>query len=269
MWTSVRSAALKLVRTWPQVTRMVPPGMRSDLRRRLGPLRHASLPDRRYMEQTILPAFAARRPRRLLFVGIENYTAHYPRWFTAAGTEVWSIDIEPRVAGYGAASRHIIGDVLDLGQHFPPTHFDAVFLNGLFGFGLDTVEDATRAVEACHRVMHPNSPLLLGWDADRFDDPLGRIAALTTMFRPTDWPDLPARIAFAASQHVYDVLLARRRDGAAPPADSGEQKFGAQGSEPDAIQHQQRDVTVGAAVQIHRELHAGSVLGQLRIAAGR
>jgi hypothetical protein len=57
--------------------------------------------------------------------------------------------------------------------------------------------------------MRPGSPFLLGWDADRFDDPLRHVAALTTLFRPVDWPDLPARIALPDSPNVYDVLLAR------------------------------------------------------------
>lgn len=210
MWKAARSVALWISRTMPWTTGLVPKGLRDLLRSYIGVVQFSNLPDRRYMEEAILPAFAARQPRRLLLVGTEYYTRHYPHAFAKAGTEIWTVDIEPQVAQFGVASRHIVGDVRDVSRHFPTGHFDAVMMNGILGYGLDSVEAATSAILACRAVLRDCGALLLGWDTNHFDDPLEQIKELHTHFRPADWPELPRRKTFDQSPHVYDILVARR-----------------------------------------------------------
>ena len=201
----------------PIVRRLLPERLRARVQGRLlnGAIQH--LPDRRYMEEVLIPAMVALRPGRLLDVGIEHYSGHYRQAFPA-DCEYWTLDCNPAVAGLGAPGRHIVGDALELGAHFPPGSLDLVLLNGTFGFGIDRAEDQERAVAAVQTVLRPGGRLLVGWDraADGsplvmgerpagtpLKDPL-ELAAIREAFDHGAPGALPPRVKFGDCSHVYD-----------------------------------------------------------------
>jgi SAM-dependent methyltransferase len=208
----------------PVLKALIPGRLRSAVQRRLltdGVI--ARLPDRRYMEEVLLPALAGLGPRRLLDVGVESYTRHYGRWFPAE-CEYWTLDINPCVAHLGAPGRHIVGDAGDMEAHFGRGALDAVLINGPFGFGIDRPEDQEQVVAAARAVLRPGGRLVIGWDrsedgtpvmgrapasgAARIKDPL-ELEAIRAHFAHEPPPGLPARIEFAGCAHVYDWFLAR------------------------------------------------------------
>jgi hypothetical protein len=181
------------------------------------------LPDRRYMEEVILPAVARLKPRRLLDVGVESYTQHYGRWFPPE-SEYWTLDLNPGVAQFGPPGRHIVGNVLDLASSFEPGSLDVVLLNGPFGFGINRLDEQERTIEAVRAVLRPGGRLLVGWDrADdgtpivmdelqeseaRIKDPL-ELEGIRAHFEHEPPPGLPARIAFDDCAHIYDWFQVR------------------------------------------------------------
>lgn len=136
------------------------------------------LVDRYLLEEVIFPAVLGLPAlREVLFVGTAPYTRTYADRFRPVHLRTIDIDIEQ--APYGS-SDHIIGSVVEIDTHLPAASLDAVFLNGVFGFGLDDPGDADRALQALARCMRPGATLVIGWN----DHPLFR------PFRPEDLPSL-------------------------------------------------------------------------------
>ena len=203
---------------------LIPGRFRSLVQRRmLSPAVLDRLPDRRYMEEIILPALAAMKPRRLLDVGVEAYTQHYGQWF-AHDCEYWTLDFNPAVARFGSPGRHIVGDALELTSYFEPGSLDVVVMNGPFGFGIDRLDQQERSFEAVRTVLRPGGRLLVGWDraADGtpfvgrepetgvlpIKDPL-ELEGIRAHFAHEPPDGLPARIEFADCSHIYDWFQAR------------------------------------------------------------
>jgi hypothetical protein len=164
------------------------------------------LPDRRYMESSILPAISSGKPARVLFVGAERYTAHYAKWFR--DSEYWTLDVRPEVEIYGAKGRHITASVIEADKHFMPGYFDVVFLNGVFGWGVDSIEDQNATLRALRSVMKDGATLVLGWNDHRVQEPL-ELEALKAHFSHGIGNGLPDRQSFPGSTHVYDFLRAK------------------------------------------------------------
>ncbi len=165
-------------------------------------------PDRIYLETEILPVLAATRPQRVLFVGCRRYTSHYGAWFTAAGSEYHTTDIDPAARCWGARGRHVTADVRNIHRHHPAGHFDLVLLNGVFGFGLNETEPMNGALESLHRVMRPGGILLVGWNRGLIADPR-ELSRMQALFRHQEVPPLPARKGFTDHiRHVYDLFQA-------------------------------------------------------------
>jgi SAM-dependent methyltransferase len=168
-------------------------------------------PDRRYMEQEILPELAKLHPHRVLFVGTQGYTAHYRRHFNvgaAAQTgacEYWTLDVDPKAAPFGAPGRHKTASVTEVDQHFEPAFFDIVLLNGVFGFGVNDPQLQAQTLVAIHQILQPGGILLLGWNNDLVTDPIaGNIAPRG--YEHAAVGALPARKQFPQSTHIYDFL---------------------------------------------------------------
>jgi hypothetical protein len=124
-------------------------------------------PDRHVLARVILPAIA-RNPAygRVLFVGCDYYTKPYIRLFSSR--ELWTIEVDPRRARYGAP-RHIVGPVQDLGSHFRPGYFDVIVCNGVIGFGVNTREAASEVFAACYGGLRSGGMFVLGWsDCDQW-----------------------------------------------------------------------------------------------------
>lgn len=119
-------------------------------------------PDRRVLEDTILPALSARSDlRRVLWVGCAPYTAHYRRFFR--GHEYWTLEPKWENRLYGAR-RHVIDRLENLSNYFDAGSLDLILCNGVFGWGLNRREDAELAFENCFDVLRSGGELLLGWD---------------------------------------------------------------------------------------------------------
>src|SRR4051812_32459263 len=84
----------------PVLKALIPRRLRSGVQRRMMAGVIDRLPDRRYMEEVLLPAVARLQPGRLLDVGVADYTQHYGRWFPA-DCEYWTLDLNPCLSGYG------------------------------------------------------------------------------------------------------------------------------------------------------------------------
>ena len=120
--------------------------------------------DRTYLNRELLPAVGRRRGKAL-FIGCRKYTKRYPARLAAYGTECWTIDIDPTVARWGSPKRHVIGDILNAPDYWPSSSFDTIILNGVFGFGLDSVQNQGEALRVCRLLLPEDGWLILGWNA--------------------------------------------------------------------------------------------------------
>jgi SAM-dependent methyltransferase len=121
------------------------------------------LPNRRDLEDIVLPAIAADpRHARVLFVGCRWYTKIYADIFQ--GREYWTIEIDPDQAKFGSPGRHIIDSYLNLNRHAAPEGFDAIILNGVFGWGIDSPSDTELAFAETWRALAPGGTLVIGYN---------------------------------------------------------------------------------------------------------
>ena len=175
----LRDAAVSLAETrglvalWP-LRALLQRGLeRVGLGRRFRPL------DRRVLEDRVLRQLAAAAsPQHILSVGVRAYTRHHEALL--APHRLSTIDIDPAVARHGSTLRHVVGSVCDADRHFAAESFDAVVMNGVFGWGLDTRADVDTALIALHHVLRPGGLLVIGWNdvALRRPFPLSSASAL-------------------------------------------------------------------------------------------
>jgi hypothetical protein len=194
-------------RLWRRAARKcLPTRIRRRLHMWFGDLWIAYGRDRKYLDHQLIPA-VGRRGGRTLFVGCRKYTKHYPALLAAHGVDCWTIDIDPIAARWGAPERHVIGDIQDASDHWHPSSFNTVILNGVFGFGLDSVQSQNTALGACRFLLTEGGCLILGWNTDRCIDP-SELSNLRNHFQPSSFPGLAERQTFANSTHVYGTFTA-------------------------------------------------------------
>jgi SAM-dependent methyltransferase len=160
------------------------------------------------MENTILPAFKKLKPGKVLFIGVQNYTKHYSRWFNNDFCEYWTMDILPEVAQFGSKNKHVVGDVLEVDHHFPQNYFDIVIFNGVLGYGVDRPQCQNKALKAIHNIIKGEGILLLGWNKTQTDDPLN-LDVIKKLFLYGIGELLPNRKTFSDSTCIYDVFRAK------------------------------------------------------------
>jgi hypothetical protein len=120
--------------------------------------------DRMVLELQILPHYRSTRAiRSILFVGCNSYTAHYQRSLFLNVNFV-TLEPDPELARFGATPRHVVAPLEKLADHFPPASFDLIICNGVFGWGLDTLQQCNAAFDQCYTRLTANGHLLLGWD---------------------------------------------------------------------------------------------------------
>ncbi|RYZ62731.1 MAG: class I SAM-dependent methyltransferase [Proteobacteria bacterium] len=205
--------------------KLVPTSLRRSVQSKLGATVMDQFPDRRYMEDAILPAIVAVQPKRLVDVGIEYYTAHYGNFFDES-VDRWTLDTNPDVVQFGKPGRHIVGNVLELRKYFEPHSVDVVMMNGPFGYGIDRVDEQIGTLEAALDVMRPGGWLLIGWDRtdtgepiivsskgqrdpNGVKDPL-QLEIIQRRFEHVGPHNLPARKVFTDCSHVYDWFRVRQ-----------------------------------------------------------
>jgi len=119
--------------------------------------------DRMVLEQQIFPVYRSDPAiRSVLFVGCGAYTAHYQGRFFP-DVKFATIEPDPELSRYGA-TRHVIAPLEELANHFPAASFDLIICNGVFGWGLDRIEQCDAAFGQCHSCLTENGHFLLGWD---------------------------------------------------------------------------------------------------------
>lgn len=164
-----------------------------------------ALPDRQMMADAFIPALAL-EGGRILWVGCRKYTRDDYAALEAHGGQVWTTDIDASAERWGRPGRHRTGDICDAEQLFSDLTFDAVVCNGVLGYGVDSVDQQRRALDALAAVLRPGGRLLLGWNTDKIDDPVA--AGLTApCFAPAALARRPTRVRFDAVTHVYDSLI--------------------------------------------------------------
>ena len=170
------------------------------------------LPDRHVLENVIFPALAEREDmQRILFVGVDFYTRHYPGFFP--GRDFWTIEINPDRARYGA-SRHIVDSLENLGRHFEPESLDAIICTGVFGWGLDDRAGTETAIAECFECLRPGGLFVIGWSdfEGRRPVPLTTLESLKR-FTPATLPPFlsPVYQTFSHHRHQFEFYARPER----------------------------------------------------------
>lgn len=174
---------------------------------RRGPVLRYPYPDRRMLEDTVLPSLA-REPgcERVLLVGCAWYTRHYPGLLGKA--EVLTMEIDPAKAAFGGP-QHIIGNMVDIASHVPAGSLDAIVCNGVLGWGLNDPVEVNAAFAGALVCLRPGGLILLGWNdvPPRNACPPARIAALASM-EAVVVPGLADHnvVASARNRHCYQAF---------------------------------------------------------------
>jgi len=150
-----------------------------------------------------MPWLAARCDH-VLFVGPAPYTYQFERLFRRSRDQYTTIDPDGGTAVWGAR-RHIVAPLQELPNHRPPGFFDCIVLNGVFGFGIDSIEAQRGAIEILHRSLAQGGLLLVGWNTNLHAD-LEELGLFQPYFTPAvqglPWPH---RTRFDPPEtHVYD-----------------------------------------------------------------
>jgi len=172
---------------------------------RLRDVRILGEPDRRFLHRQIVPALRRSGIRRLLFVGVRSYTRGTLRQLQDAGIEVWTTDIDPAAQAFGVKGRHLTADIRSLSSGMLPFQPDAIVMNGVLGYGVDSEADCAQTLASVADLLPPNGRLLLGWNTDRCPD----IPALSAAagLAPAALPGLEQTVTFPGSTHVYTFLV--------------------------------------------------------------
>ena len=167
--------------------------------------------DRQVLEQQILPALV-RDPAitRVLFVGCDWYTAHYERLLP--GLTLHTLDHDPRRRRYGTA-RHHVAALQDIEMLFPAGSLDVIVCNGVYGWGLDALDDCERAFRACAVCLRFEGSFVLGWNAVPAHDPAPLAQLSMAGFAPHVFSPIgTARLEVAGSIDRHHYAFYRRTD---------------------------------------------------------
>ena len=120
--------------------------------------------DRRLLEETVLPGYAADSTlRSLLFVGCDWYTQDYVEVFAPGRQRFVTVDIDPAKARFGSPG-HRVAPMQEIDRHFAPGSIDVIVANGVYGFGIDDRRELAAAFAAAREVLRPGGTLVLGWN---------------------------------------------------------------------------------------------------------
>jgi len=162
--------------------------------------------DRRVLEQVVFPHYRARTEfHSVLFVGCQWYTRHYQTAFFPQH-DYWTLEPSERARKYGSR-QHVVAPLERLDQFFPEGYFDLIVCNGVYGFGLDSLEQCESAFGACHSRLRAGGHFVFGWTdvPARTPVPLEQIASLTR-FQRYEFPALGTwrYVTQTPYRHIYD-----------------------------------------------------------------
>jgi hypothetical protein len=106
------------------------------------------------------------RYRKVLFVGCAYYTRWYPLlfdWFT--DIVFATVEPDPANARFGSKKNHTVGTLETL-KAIPGNRnsYDLIILNGVFGFGIDDLEDKTKTFETAYELIKSGGKFLIGYN---------------------------------------------------------------------------------------------------------
>lgn len=118
--------------------------------------------ERRLLETLILPWYSVRGFHDVVFTGGQWYTMGYRKLFKDSRFRV--MEICPKAARrYGG--KDVVNDsCANSGSCFEPDSLDLVLFTGVFGFGLDTFEELTDALNGFYRALRPGGEMLFSLD---------------------------------------------------------------------------------------------------------
>jgi hypothetical protein len=123
---------------------------------------HLNRPDRRILENIIIPDFTIRQEvKRILFVGCDWYTKPYKKYFK--GKDYWTIEIDESKRKYGSQN-HITDSIEKLSNHIDSDYFDVIFFTGVFGHGLNSKQATEEAFNQCFKCLAEGGILVFGWN---------------------------------------------------------------------------------------------------------
>jgi SAM-dependent methyltransferase len=188
---SIKSSAKKLARTL--LPEAVVETLR-DVRYQVKTVRlsgldfRLELPNRRVLEDTVLPGLANEPGvHTVLFVGCRWYTKIYAAIFKRQ--QYWTIEIDPEQAKFGSQNHHIIDSYLNLSRHVEPGTFDAIVINGVFGWGIDAPAETEVALYETLRALRPGGLVIVGYNNTPENHPsfLDHPSAALALFETVDF----------------------------------------------------------------------------------
>ncbi len=118
--------------------------------------------DRNVLERKIFPwVLSELEPNTILDIGREEYQKFYNHFFI--GRELWTIDFDSKRTKWGAKN-HLTGDAADVGVLFQAEYFDVVFMNGVFGWGLNEVKKIEQCFSGIYKILKPGGFFVLGYN---------------------------------------------------------------------------------------------------------
>lgn len=101
----------------------------------------------------------------ILFVGCSPFTRWYPTIFDTCPKITFStVDPDLQKLPDGSKTHHRVARFESL-ITLPETHefYDLVILNGVFGYGIDSLEDKLAALKTTHAILKPRGRVLIGY----------------------------------------------------------------------------------------------------------
>lgn len=170
------------------------------------------LPNRRVLEDAILPVLAADPAiHRVLFVGCRWYTKIYAQPFAAK--EYWTIEIDADQAKFGSKAHHITDSYLNLSAHVAAGTFNAIVINGVFGWGIDSPADTELAMAETMRALAPGGIMVIGYNDTPENHPsfVDVPSAGLNAFAPYDFPALGQRFVVPDDAGAHTFAFYRKR----------------------------------------------------------
>ncbi len=132
--------------------------------------------DRRVLQNEILPRYQGDPDiRRILFVGVRRYCAHYAALFP--NQTYVTLDPDPAMSRFGS-KWHVQDKLENLDAYFAAGGFDLMIVNGVFGWHISRPEDLEKALGSCHRCLRAGGELILGMNDDMRPIDLAAVDAL-------------------------------------------------------------------------------------------
>lgn len=169
-------------------------------------------PARKILEQTIFPYYLKQSAvNNVVSIGADWYNRGYLKMWRKKNYRVIELDHE-RSALY-AGKNAVCGSCTEFSRYFLPASLDLVFFVGVYGWGVNTMDDFNSTITGIHRCLREGGELVFGWDANKpAQNPIGLAQTkLTALFDEKVFPPLAASryLTKSAGGHTFLFLVKR------------------------------------------------------------